>query len=103
MDFTVRCIALAAMMLTAGPHIRTNAEQDDLSAAVARSYPSAAIVRQQDVDAVACAPLGDSPGLVRADLNNDGRHDYGVLLRLKFTGKERVWQGKPFKEAEFAF
>ena len=26
-----------------------------------------------------------------------------MLLRLKFTGKQGVWQGKSLKEAEFAF
>jgi hypothetical protein len=59
-------------------------------------------VRQEDLNATSCAPLGESPGIVKADLNGDGKEDYGVLLRLNYTGKETIWQGAKLREAQFA-
>jgi hypothetical protein len=78
-------------------------EQEDIAGVVARSFPRAAIVQRAEVDQIACAPIGERPGVVSADLNGDGLQDFGTLLRLNFTGKEGVWQGKPYKEAQFAF
>jgi len=45
--------------------------------------PGAHILSVQDVDGGGCDPLGQSPGLVRLDLNGDGAEDYAVLLKLR--------------------
>jgi len=73
-----------------------------LSAAMKKIAPGASLVTASDVDQTACAPVGQSPGLVRADFDGDGRDDYAALLK-KETGKEKTWEGRALREARFAF
>ena len=76
---------------------------DTLSAAIQKAASGAALVTAHEVDATACAPVGQAPGLVRADFNGDGRDDYAALLKTKETGKETIWEGKKLREARFSF
>ena len=78
-------------------------DETNLAAAIERFHAGAVVVRPADVDARSCGPIGESPGMVATDLNGDGRQDFGVLLMLKYTGKETPWQGKVLREAQFAF
>jgi hypothetical protein len=73
-----------------------------LSEAIERFAASARVVSTKDVDSIACAPVGETPGVVRADFNGDGFEDYALLL-AKETGKETSWQGSILKEARFSF
>jgi hypothetical protein len=76
---------------------------NSLTAAIKTVASAAVIVEPQDVDAAACQPVGESPGLLRADFNGDGRDDYAVLLKMKETGKEKRWDGRTLREARFSF
>jgi hypothetical protein len=80
-----------------------SAVPDSLLREIGKLTPGAVIVGAEEVDAIACHPLEKSPGLVRADLNGDGRDDYAVLLKTRETGKETLWEGKKLREARFAF
>jgi hypothetical protein len=74
-----------------------------LAAAIKKIAPAAVIVDAQDVDATACQPVGESPGILRADFNGDRRDDYAALLKTGETGKEKNWDGKTLREAHFSF
>jgi hypothetical protein len=74
-----------------------------LAAAIKGFAPTATLVEAREVDAAACAPVGEEPGLVRADFDGDGFDDYAVLLKTKETGKETFWEGRKLREAHFAF
>jgi hypothetical protein len=76
---------------------------ESLGAAIERVAVGATIVQAKDVDPISCQPVGESPGLLRADFNGDGRDDYAVLLKTGDTGKERTWEGKTLRETRFAF
>jgi len=76
---------------------------ENLAGAIYKVAPGSAIVSAKEVDATACQPVGDSPGLVRADFNGDGRQDYAVLLKTRVSKEETVWQGKSLREARFLF
>jgi hypothetical protein len=76
---------------------------DSLSAAIQHLAPGAELVGPREVDATSCAPVGRSPGLVRADFNGDMHDDYALLLKTKDTGKVTIWEGKELREAEFSF
>lgn len=76
---------------------------ETLSAAIQKAASGAALVTAHEVDATACAPVGQAPGLVRGDFNGDGRDDYAALLKTKETGKETIWEGKKLREARFSF
>ncbi len=65
-----------------------------LNASIRKLAPGAAVVVTQEVDAISCNPVGDNPGLVRADFNGDGRPDYAALLKIRETGKKTIWEGK---------
>lgn len=93
---------MAALFLPRGT-VQSTEKPADLASAIERFQSGAAVVRTEDLDASACAPLRENPGIVTADLNGDGRQDSGVLLRLRYTGKETTWQGKVLREAQFAF
>lgn len=71
--------------------------------AVARAIPGAKIVGNEDIDAQSCGSLPKGPGFVAADFNGDKRVDFAVLLKVRETGKTTDWNGKKFKETEFAF
>lgn len=75
---------------------------ESLAGAINKASPDATIVDAKEVDATSCRPVGDSPGLVRADFNGDGRQDYAVLLKTKVSNEETIWQGKTLREAWFA-
>ena len=74
-----------------------------LNASIRKLAPGAAVVVTQEVDAISCNPVGDNPGLVRADFNGDGRPDYAALLKIRETGKKTIWEGKTLREASFSF
>lgn len=76
---------------------------ENLTAAIKQIAPSAVIIKAQEVDATACHPVGEYPGLVRADLNGDGREDFAALLKTKETGKVTSWEGKTLRETRFLF
>lgn len=76
---------------------------EGLTAAIKKVAPGAVIVGAQEVDVTACQPVGDSPGLLRADFNGDGRDDYAALLKTGETGKETTWEGRKLREARFSF
>lgn len=76
---------------------------ETLSAAIQKAAPGAVLVSAHEVNATACAPVGQAPGLVRADFNGDGRDDYAALLKTKETGKQTNWEGKKLREAHFSF
>jgi hypothetical protein len=94
---------LIVSLLLACDAVQADRQPAELRRALERFHAGATIVASEDMDGTACAPLGESPGLVAADLNGDGRQDYGVLLRLKYTGKETRWQGTLLREAQFSF
>jgi hypothetical protein len=75
---------------------------ETLAAAIKKTSPGATIVSVKEVDSTSCQSVGDSPGLVRADLNGDGRQDYAVLLKTKVSKEETIWEGKTLHEAQFA-
>ncbi len=95
--------ALTIALLFSAGMVQSAEQPTDLAGAIERFHAGAAVVRPADVDASSCGPRGKSPGLVATDLNGDGRQDFGVLLMLKYTGKETPWQGKVLREAQFAF
>lgn len=76
---------------------------ESLAGAIRKLYPSATIVSAKEVDATSCQPVGNSPGLIRADFNGDGQQDYAVLLKIRVNKKETIWEGKSLREARFAF
>lgn len=76
---------------------------ENLEIAISKVAPRSTVVSAKEVDATACQPVGDSPGLVRADFNGDGREDYAVLLKTRVSIEETVWQGKSLREARFLF
>ncbi len=76
---------------------------ENLARAISKITPGSSIVDAKDVDATACQPVGDTPGLAHADFNGDGRQDYAVLLKTSVSKKETVWQGKSLREARFSF
>jgi hypothetical protein len=75
---------------------------NSLSEAIEHFAPGARVVSTKDVDGISCAPVRETPGVVRADFNGDGHEDYALLL-TKETGKETPWQGSMLKEARFSF
>jgi hypothetical protein len=76
---------------------------ESLKVAVRTVARAAVLVSPRQVDATACAPVGRSPGVVRADFDGDGRDDYALLLKTRDTGKVTIWEGKALRQAEFAF
>jgi hypothetical protein len=62
----------------------------------------ASIVREQEIDSMACNLVPKNPSFVHADFNGDGYEDYAVLLKIKETGRVVYWQGKKLREAKFA-
>ncbi|MGE0278705.1 MAG: hypothetical protein AB7R40_25180 [Nitrospiraceae bacterium] len=76
---------------------------EGLQTAIEKVAVGASIVQAKDVDPVACQPVGENPGFLRADFNGDGRDDYAVLLKTGDTGKERIWEGKTLRETRFTF
>lgn len=60
------------------------------------------IVREQEIDSMACNPVPRNPSFVHADFNADGHEDYAALLKIKETGRVVDWQGKKLREAKFA-
>src|SRR5262245_8585970 len=75
------CIGLFINYLAAFSD-NTQSDASELRAAIDAFAPGSAILSAAEVDPVGCNPLGQSPGLVRADLNGDGQNDYAALLKL---------------------
>lgn len=102
---TFLLVTLAGLL--ASPPVSAQSTQsappESLAAAIKKIAPAAVIVDAQDVDATACKPVGESPGIMRADFNGDRRDDYAVLLKTRETGKEKNWHGKTLREAHFSF
>jgi hypothetical protein len=73
-----------------------------LLAYIRATTPGAEIVRPDEIDPTSCQPVPSSPTVVQADLTGSHRTDFAVLLKLKETGKQTVWQGKTLTEARFA-
>ncbi len=73
-----------------------------LLAYIRGAIPGAAIVRPDEIDPKSCQPVPSNPTVVQADLTGNNRTDFAVLLKLKESGKQTVWQGKTLTEARFA-
>jgi hypothetical protein len=107
MNSHMRCIFVAFVGVLTSSVLYAQAEKSSmpksLVVAISKVAPNSIIVDAKEVDATACQPVGDSPGLVRADFNGDGRVDYAALLKIKVSKEETVWQGKSLREARFSF
>ena len=107
MNSRIACVlvALVGILIPCVPHAQSKEAPvpENLAGAISKVTPGSTIVNAKEVDATACQPVGDSPGLVHADFNGDGRQDYAVLLKTSVSKKETVWQGKSLREARFSF
>jgi hypothetical protein len=74
----------------------------NLLAHIRATVPGAEIVRPDEIDSKSCQPVADNPTVVQGDLTGKHRTDFAVLLKLKETGKQTMWQGKKLTEAQFA-
>jgi hypothetical protein len=50
--------------------------------AIQKAYPESKIVQTEDVDEESCGVPANTPGIVEADFNGDGKNYFMVLLRI---------------------
>jgi hypothetical protein len=70
-----------------------------LSSAIRQLSPTASILRAADVNTKSCESTPESPTLVRADLNGDGREDVAALLTTSVSEDIRVIDGQQYRKS----
>lgn len=107
MNWRIACmlIALVGILVPFMPYAQSKElpVPKSLDSAIRKLAPSAKVVAAKDVDTTSCQPVGDSPGMVRADFNGDGRQDYAVLLKTRVSKEVTVSQSNSLREARFSF
>jgi hypothetical protein len=72
-------------------------------AAVLKKFPGATLLEFNDINGKECDPVPQYPAVAVADINGDGRVDFGVLLKAGDTGETVDWQGAKLKRTRFIF
>ena len=75
---------------------------EPLLVAIRKVSPTANILQASDVNIKSCFSVPNSPTLVRADFNGDGREDVAVLLKTRVTDEIKTLEGQEFRKSEIA-
>jgi len=74
----------------------------EVNTAIRKLSPGATVLSFAGVNSVSCAPVGETPGIVKADFNGDEHEDYAVLLKGSTTGRSTQWEGTTLHEFRFS-
>ena len=95
--------ATALLCCASGWAGEPSVDAEPLLAAIRKVSPTASILQASDVNIKSCFSVPNSPTLVRADFNGDGREDVAVLLKTRVTDEVTTLEGQEFRKSDLLF